>query len=484
MPIDLDTSPLRNRRTRIVATLGPASDDETSIAALVEAGVDVFRLNMSHGDHASHGATLARIREAAARADRVVGVLADLAGPKIRVGRFRDGGIELVEGEAVRVTTRDVEGEPGLIPSQYPELARDVRSGDRMLLADGAMELVVLDSDGVEARCEVRRGGFLTDRKGINLPGVDVSAPSLGPKDRADARFMLERGIDYLGLSFVRSAADVVSLRALVAECASHAGIIAKVERAEALHHADAVVSESDAVMVARGDLGVELPAERVPTIQHQLIDLARRHNRPVIVATQMLESMIESERPTRAEVSDVAHAVMAGADAVMLSGETASGEHPVEAARTMDRIAREAERYLWSTGAFGRLERLRGEPPIPFGDAVARSMAQLSRDLKVRAVVAVSRSGMSAVTLSAARPAAPLVAVSPDIAACRRMALMWGVIPIPCEEEALGDPVTLARRLVHERGLATPGEFFLLVRGFHADPYRNAPTITLLTAY
>lgn len=481
MGIDTEVQLLRNRRTKIVATLGPSSRDPDTIAALIEAGVNVFRLNMSHGDHASHGETFKTIRTAAEKAGRTIAILADLAGPKIRVGRFRDGAITLEEGARVVVTTRDVSGEPGLIPSQYEALADDVRPGDRVLLADGVMELRVDEVRDTEIGCTVVQGGVLSDRKGINLPDVAVSAPCLTDKDRSDARFLLGLGVDFLGLSFVRRGADVTELKSLVTACDGNAGIIAKIERPEALKESEEIIEAADGIMVARGDLGVELPPEQVPIAQHQLIAHSRRKNKPVIVATQMLESMIENPRPTRAEVADVSQAVFGGADAVMLSGETASGAHPVAAVHMMNRIARHTEGYLWQQGAFGALHANAGRGVMLFGDAVARSTAQLSRDLRVRTITVISASGMSAATMSSARPAAPIVSISPSVATCRKMSLMWGVIPYLADAADLADANALSKRLARQIGLASDGEFILMVRGFHADPQKNAPSITLL---
>ncbi len=482
MAIDTEVKLLALRRTKIVATLGPASNDAVTIARLMQAGVSVFRLNMSHGEHAGHRETFQSIRRLAEEASRHIAILADLAGPKIRVGRFVDGSIVLELGDTVTVTTRDVQGKAGLIPSQYEALADDVSRGDRILLADGVMELEVDRIEGTEITCTVTHGGVLEDRKGINLPGVKVSAPCLTEKDREDARFLLDLGIDYLGLSFVRQASDVAELAELIKACSATAGIVAKIERPEALEDVDAIVNGADAIMVARGDLGVELPPEQVPIAQRQLVDAARARNKPVIVATQMLESMIENARPTRAEVSDVSHTVLSGADAIMLSGETATGSHPVLAVEMMNRIARQSEAYLWEQGAFGGFDlRDRGEPPIPFGDAVARASGQLSRDLRVRGILVISHSGMSAATMSSARPAAPVVSISNNAASCRKMSLMWGVVPHLVRDEELEDSIAMARDRAQTLGLAEPGEFVLLVRGFHADPMKNTPSITLL---
>ncbi len=296
---------LKKKRTKIVATLGPASADPEIIRQLINAGVNVFRLNMSHGSHDSHHRVFERVREIAAEINPSVAMLADLCGPKIRTGRFRDGCIQLETGKRVVITTRDVVGDTGLIPSRYTALADEVTPGDRILLNDGLMELRVIGIDDTEITCEVIYGGILSDNKGINLPGVNISAPSLTEKDREDALFALRLGVDFLALSFVRRASDISELKDLVNTANGHASIIAKIEKPEALEDIDAIVDAADAIMVARGDLGVELNPEQVPVAQGQLIDRSRARFKPVIVATQMLESMIESSRPTRAEVTD-----------------------------------------------------------------------------------------------------------------------------------------------------------------------------------
>ncbi|MFT5393328.1 MAG: pyruvate kinase [Gammaproteobacteria bacterium] len=486
MTINTDIALLKHRRTKIVATLGPASASEDTIAALIAAGVNVFRLNMSHGTHHDHHRTYDWVRAAARDAQTPIAVLADLSGPKIRTGTFEDPtGIELSKGAHVTVTVRDVQGRPGLIPSQYEALANDVKAGDRILLADGVMELLVLAVDGTEVECQVIQGGRLTDRKGINLPGVDVSAPCLTEKDIVDATFALELGVDFLALSFVRRGSDIESLRALIDEHAhpdARPAIIAKIERPEALTHIKEIYESTDAIMVARGDLGVELPPEQVPAIQLQLINGAHAHNKPVIVATQMLESMIDNSRPTRAEVADVSQAVAHGADAVMLSAETASGQYPIEAVQMMDRIGRQTEASMWHQGAFGSM--LRAEdlvPPIPFGDAVARATALISRDLRVKGIMVLSQGGMTAATMSSGRPAAPVIAISSIERTYQRMSLMWGIIPVLVDDSQRATSTVLAKRLSQELGLTEPGDFILMVQGFHADPSLSAPSMTLL---
>jgi pyruvate kinase len=478
MPIDTTPPLLKYRRTRIVATLGPSSSDAATLARLVEAGVDVFRLNMSHGTQAGHAETLARVR--AATAGLPTTVFADLCGPKIRVERFADGAIELVEGEAVTVTTRDVVGGPGLVPTSYAGLPGDVCPGARMLLDDGNLALRVEAVDGPDVRCVVEVGGTLKDRKGINLPGVNVSAPSLTEKDRADARFALEAGVDALALSFVRRAADVHELRALMDAVGVRVPIIAKIEKPEALEDIEAILDVTDAIMVARGDLGVELPPEAVPLAQEALIEAARAKARPVIVATQMLESMVDNPRPTRAEVSDVANAVRSGADGVMLSAETAAGRHPVAAVRMMDRVARQTEAFLWAQCEFGSITE-RDAALGPVDAAIARCTARLSRDLDVRALVVVSHQGRSAAVISASRPAAPIVVATPTLAMQRRVNLGWGVLAAPLEAGDEVDLQAFARAAVQARGLAEPGDPILVVGGFRPEPADSAPTVTVL---
>lgn len=482
MTITTNIHLLKKRRTKIIATLGPATREPESIRKLIESGVNVFRLNMSHGDHEFHRTCFGHIRRIAAELHLPVGVLVDLCGPKIRAGRFREGQITLTDGSKVTVTTRDVTGEPGLIPSHYRALAGDVLPGNRILLNDGALELMVDTVAGTEITCTVVHGGILKDHKGINLPGVKVSAPSLTAKDQVDAKFALELGADFLALSFVRTAADVRELRELVTAQGKEICIIAKIEKPEALDNATEILDTADGIMVARGDLGVELKPEQVPVAQSQLIDLAKSKFKPVIVATQMLESMIEHARPTRAEVTDISYAVSLGTDAVMLSAETAAGAFPFEAVQMMDRIARQTEAALWQAGAYGSIPAVKPAPPLSIWDAISHTTAQLSRDLLVRAILVLSRSGVSAATVSSARPAAPVIAITGLPHTCRRMTLYWSVIPVLREDADKSDPDELARRVAQELGLAEPGQYVLLVKGFHSDPHQNRPSVSVVT--
>ncbi len=472
---------LKKRRTKIVATLGPASATAEIIRQLMLAGVNVFRLNMSHGDYDFHRTSYNHIRVVAEELKLPIGILADLCGPKIRAGKFRNGEILLKAGTRITVTTRDVEGGPELIPSQYTALAKDVMQGNRILLNDGLIELKVISVHDTEIVCDVVYGGVLKNHKGINLPGVNVSAPSLTEKDKKDAKFALDLGVDFLALSFVRRADDIRELRTIINDSGHHASIVAKIEKPEALADIEQIVEATDVIMVARGDLGVELNPEEVPVAQSQLIEKGRARFKPVIVATQMLESMVESARPTRAEVSDIAHAVTLGTDAVMLSAETASGKFPIEAVQMMDRIARQTESHLWKNGVYGATNTALVMPPVPIWDVIANATAHISRDIMAHAVVIITSSGMSAATMSSARPAAPVVAITNRKDVYRKMALLWGVIPVYSEDAGKMNPNEIARKTARELELVSPGEYILLVRGFHSDPAMNTPTITCL---
>lgn len=486
MKLDQQPRLLKRRRTKIVATLGPATADEAVVRQLIDAGVDVFRLNMAHGDRAGHRELCDRVRAAAAAADAQVAVLADLAGPKIRVGDFPGGSIDLADGGAVTVTSRDEPGDASTIPIGYGTLSDEVEPGHRLLLDDGKLELLVEAVVGEDVTCTVVHGGRLAVRKGVNFPDTALSVSAPTDNDLADARFAVELGVDFLGLSFVRSADDVRRLRTYVESVGGDVPIVAKIEKPEALGCAAEIFEVADAVMVARGDLGVEVPLENVPAAQDELVEIGRLRNKPVIIATQMLDSMMAHPRPTRAEVSDVAHAVSSGTDAVMLSGETAVGDHPVDAVETMDRIIRRTEAGQWEESAFHGLTQ--DEEPAHHGafrvhDAVGRAVSQLSRDLSVRAILVLSESGASARIVSSSRPAAPLLGASVDLRTCRRMNLFWGVVPTVITERDKGDAVALFRRLVVELGLAQGGEAGLVVRGFRDDLAANMPSIRVVTA-
>ncbi len=482
MPINTDIQLLKRRRCRIVATLGPATSEIKTISQLLTSGVNVFRLNMSHGDHEAHKSLLKNIRSAIRKTGINAAIMADLCGPKIRTGKFENDQVILKRREKVIVTTRSVLGNERLIPSQYKRLHQDVVKGQRILLNDGLLALDVLSVQGSEISCQVVHGGKLSNHKGINLPDSIVSAPALTAKDKKDAAFALEQGVDYLSLSFVRTAKDILQLRRIIQCSGSSTHIIAKIETPQALENITEIMDACDAIMVARGDLGVELKPEEVPVAQLQLIDQARKSNRPVIVATQVLESMIENPRPTRAEISDISYAVSSGADACMLSAETSVGKYPVSAIKTMDRTIRFTESYQWRAGVFGTfgLER-ENMPPLAFGDAISNATSQLSNDLLVRAIVVISRSGMSAVTVSAARPSAPIIGVTDNVSVASKMELMWGVIPRMCKSVELNDVNRLSRGYALDLKLAKQGDYIIVVQGFHADSALNAPGVSVL---
>jgi pyruvate kinase len=470
---------LKRRRTKIVATLGPSSNNAETIEKLIAAGMNVVRLNMSHGDHEAHAQAYKELRTAAHNARNPIGVLADLCGPKLRVGRFEAGGIDLVPGATVVVTTRDVTGHDGLVPSQYTSLHHEIGPGARILLDDGKLELRVDKVTGTEISCTVVRGGRLKDRKGMNLPDSHLATPALTEKDKEDARFAIGLGVDYLALSFVRKADDVRELRALL-PADEPPRIIAKIEHPDALDDIEAIIDAADGIMVARGDLGVELPPEEVPVIQRRLVALARAHSKPCIVATQMLESMIEAASPTRAEVSDVSTAVFSGADAVMLSAETASGAYPIEAVAMMDRIARQVEAHIFAERRFRDDAAVADPPPgaSPLAEAVGVAVAQLSRDLRCRAIVVVSQGGTGATArvMSAARPGSPIVGLAATLRGMLQQSLLWGVVPRLVQPAEIEEPEELARRVAVQLDLAAEGERILLVQGFE-----RVPSITVL---
>ncbi|MDQ6963058.1 MAG: pyruvate kinase [Mariprofundaceae bacterium] len=483
MSINLNDQQLRYRRTKIIATVGPATSSEEKISQLILAGANVFRLNMSHGTHDMHRLMSQRIRTVAAQHQSHIAILADLCGPKIRVGQFQAGFIQLETADLITVTTRPVMGEDKLIPSQYAQLHQELRPQHRIFLDDGLLELCVESIQGQDLLCRVIQGGKLSNGKGMNLPDSYITAPPLTQKDKDDVCFALSIGIDMLALSFVSCAQDIVQLKELLAEHGENVPIIAKVERLEALKNSEEIAQEADAIMIARGDLGVELDIEQVPVVQKELISLAKKYAKPVIVATQMLESMTQHPRPTRAEVADVSQSVSSGVDAIMLSAETASGKHPISAVQMMNRIARQAESHAWLHGAFSILERRIDNQSAnnPVSAAVARSTAALSRELSVHAIIVISNTGVTTTTMSSARPAAPIVAISPHMKTCCRTNLCWGVIPFFEQNTEQQDPLQLARRIAIELKLAKKGDYIIIVQGFNKKKDLSTPSITTI---
>ncbi|MFJ4773890.1 pyruvate kinase [Streptomyces uncialis] len=414
------------RRAKIVCTLGPATDSYDQIKALVEAGMDVARFNLSHGDYADHEERYQRVRKASEETGRSVGMLADLQGPKIRLGRFTEGPVLLERGDTFTITVED--GAPGdrhTCGTTYSGLAADVTPGEHILIDDGKVTLKVTEVDGPRVRTTVIEGGMVSDHKGLNLPGVAVSVPALSTKDQDDLRWALRTGFDVIALSFVRSGNDIKDVHRIMKEEGRRLPVIAKVEKPQAVDNIEDIVAAFDGIMVARGDLGVEMPLEQVPLVQKRAIKLAKRNAKPVIVATQMLDSMIENSRPTRAEASDVANAVIDGTDAVMLSGETSVGKYPVETVRTMARIVEAAEEDILSKGLPPLTEL---NKPRTQGGAVARAAAEMGDFLGAKFLVAFTQSGDTVKRLSRYRSPIPLLAFTPDPETRSQLNLTWGV--------------------------------------------------------
>ena len=479
---DVEDIALRWRRTKIIATLGPASDSLATIERLINAGVDLVRLNMSHGDEASHRNLVSRVRRASKRIGKHVAILMDLCGPKIRVGKLENGSMELKAGSKVIVTTREIIGKDGVIPSQYRSLHKDLKKGESILLDDGKYSLRVIKIVDQDVHCRVIDGGLLRDHKGMNLPDSKLSTSALTPKDRKDAQLAVELDADFLALSFVRSAADIVMLKRHLKKLGKSVPIISKIERPESVENIDEIMRESFGIMIARGDLGIELPAERVPLIQKKLVSLARQRGVPVIIATQMLESMMSYPRPTRAEVGDVASAALLSADATMLSGETAAGDYPIEAVKTMDRVLREVEKHQWQEGSFALEAIADRKVKTHFErEAMAHAAVQLSQDLELDAIVVPTNTGTTARIMSAHRPVSPMVGACVNDAICRQMALHWGIVPVHIERKNNLDWREICEEISSKSGLGKSGHNVLLVSGFNDDPVLAEPVLKLM---
>ncbi|MET0302412.1 MAG: pyruvate kinase [Microbacteriaceae bacterium] len=449
------------RRAKIVATLGPATSSYENIRAIIEAGVNVARMNLSHGSYDVHNEVYANVRKAAEDTQAPIAVLVDLQGPKIRLGKFANGPHDLAQGDIFTITTEEVEGTKELVGTTFKGLPNDVKAGDFLLIDDGKVRVKVLDTDGVRVRTEVIVAGPVSNNKGINLPGVAVNVPALSDKDEADLRWGLNLGADYIALSFVRNAADIERVHEIMAEEGRKVPVIAKIEKPQAVDALEEIIDAFDGIMVARGDLGVELPLEAVPIVQKRAVELARRMAKPVIVATQMLESMISIPVPTRAETSDVANAVLDGADAVMLSGETSVGDYPVITVSTMARIVASTEEH--------GLERIPplGTKPRTQGGAITLAAAEVAQFVEAKYVCVFTESGDSARRMSRLRFPIPMKAFTPDEAIQRRMALTWGI------ESFLVDRVTHTDAMYEQvdkalldNGLAEPGDKVVVISG------------------
>lgn len=422
------------RRTKIVCTVGPASADEATLEQMISSGMNVARLNFSHGDHDSHQQLIERIRAVAKRLNQPVAILQDLCGPKIRLGQLPEQGVRLHQGDVVSLCSTGQAGE-GDLPVDYPSLHEDVQVGDSIMLSDGLMELQVERIDAPQVQCSVISGGVAYSRKGVNMPSSHLSIPAFTEKDRDDLRFGLQQGVDIVALSFVRGADDLKEIRTMLAEVPEAPKLVAKIEKPQAVAHIEEILDVVDVVMIARGDLGVEVPLEQVPVLQKQLIHKARLKGKAVITATQMLSSMVSNPRPTRAEAADVANAIYDGTDALMLSDETASGDYPVAATRMLDRIARSTEPHLDS--ALSLIQDDGNDPP-QVSWAVGRAAVTLAEDLRASAIVAYTQSGFTASCVSRFRPDCPVIGLTTNEQRCRQMNLLWGVLPVtiePCSD-------------------------------------------------
>jgi pyruvate kinase len=451
----------RRRRTRIIATVGPASSTEEVLARLFQAGADVFRLNFSHGTHDDHAARIATIRDLEKRFDRPIGILADVQGPKLRVGRFGGGRVQLQTGQTFQLDLNPTPGDVTRVNLPHPEIMEAAGIGTNLLLDDGKLRLRVTRKREDHLMTEIVVGGPLSDRKGVNVPDVVLPIPALTIKDREDLAFALEHGVDFIGLSFVQRAEDVAEAQEIAA---GRAWIMTKLEKPQALDNLDAILALSDCVMVARGDLGVELPPEEVPLAQKRIVRAARALGKPVVVATQMLESMISAPAPTRAEASDVATAVFDGADAVMLSAETAAGQYPYEAVNIMDRIiARVEQDPGWRAG----IEASRAEAEMTTADAIAAAARQVAHTIHASTICAFTSSGSTALKAARERPEAPILSLTPAIETARRLAVVWGVHAVVAPEaHSMTETVTRATKVALAEGLAQHNSEIVVIAG------------------
>jgi len=469
------------RRTKIVVTIGPATASEEKILALMEAGVDIFRLNFSHGEQAQKAQIIRTIRHLSRQRQRAAAILGDLQGPKIRTGKMRDGVQLLVKGQSVVITPQDVLGDAGVIPTTFQGLATVVHPGDRILLDDGLLELEVSDVVGEEIQCRVLVGGTLKDRKGINLPGGAVSVPALTEKDRQDLDFCIREGVDWVALSFVRRASDLIELKNHIWAQKAELGVIAKIEKPQAVAAFDEILDVADGIMVARGDLGVEMSPEKVPLIQKRIIRQCNAAGKPVITATQMLESMIEHPRPTRAETSDVANAILDGTDAVMLSAETATGKYPLEAVSLMVRVAQDVESDpVLKTQVFHPLSETAGYRRLP--EAIGQAACRVAEGIGAAAILAFTQTGSTAALVAKYRPAIPIFAVTPTQSVRRRLALYAGVRSIRVDIQ--GDTETQIRSVeeaVLQAGVLKKGDVVVLTMG---SPVSAPGTTNLLKVH
>lgn len=468
MPLDLN-----RKHTKVVATIGPASRDPETLRAMIRAGMNVARINFSHGDHKAHGETIDRVRKIAAEEDAVIAILCDIQGPKIRIGKLEKEPIMVSPGDKITLTLDDVIGKKDLVALPHPEFVKDITVGTNLLLDDGNLEFEVIDTTARTVTCEVVIGGPLKSRKGVSAPNAKLTLSAITDKDREDIEFALSKDCDYIAMSFVRSADDIRELRWLMKHLGTDTAVIAKIEMKEALENIENIISVCEGIMVARGDLGVETPAEEVPFHQKRIIALCNAAGKPVITATQMLESMTSNPRPTRAEASDVYNAIIDGTDAIMLSAESASGDYPVRAVEVMSNIANIAEEHLQETTSDIQL------PPAPsedssldqtteyISDAISKATFDISEAIQPTAIVTTSLSGYTTRRVAKERPATPILCMTPNATTQRRMALVWGVIPLLVQEfGTIDEMISIIIRAAHDRGLVHRGDKLVIIAG------------------
>lgn len=464
----MSPSRIEIKRTKIVATLGPSSRDEQIIRRIIRAGMDVARINFSHGDHQTHGETIATVRRIASEEGTVVAIMCDIQGPKIRIGQVPNEPLMLVPGETITLSLNGGSGDDRVIPLPHPEFIQDIKPETHLLLDDGQLELIVRAATKTELVCEVLVGGPLTSRKGVMAPNARLSLSAITDKDREDIQFALSQNTDYIAMSFVRSENDIRELRWLIKHLGGDTGIVSKIEKHEALENIEAIIDASDGVMVARGDLGLEIPPQEVPRYQKQIIRLCNAAGKPVITATQMLSSMVDNPRPTRAEASDVYNAILDGSDAVMLSNETASGHYPVEAVDMMAHIATIAEQGFWAN----RPHDMRVNPTNLTGreaisDAVSQAACEIAEVLSAKALVTLTLTGYTTRRVAKERPRTPVLCITPNEVTLRRMALTWGVLPLLIPQFSTMDEMTnIVVRTAYDAKLVSRGDSLVLIAG------------------
>ena len=453
------------RKTKIICTLGPSTDKEGVLETLIQEGMDVARFNFSHGSHREQKERLIKLQEIRERLGRPVAALLDTKGPEIRIRTFKEGKVELVEGQEFTLTSEDIEGTNEKVSVTYEDLYKDLKPGDSVLIDDGLIGLEVVSIEGKEIHCVVKNGGMVSDRKGVNLPGVDVNMPFISPKDKEDILFGIREGFDFIAASFTRTAEDVAEIRKILYENGgADIGIIAKIENQQGVNNIDRIIEAADGIMIARGDMGVEIPLEDVPVIQKEIIAKVYNAGKQVITATQMLDSMIKNPRPTRAETTDVANAIYQGTSAIMLSGETAAGKYPVEALKTMVRIAVRTESDIPYTELFSVRKK---EEKKDMTTAISHATCMTAIDMDAKAIITVTKSGHTARMVSRFRPGCPIVGCTSDMRTCRKLNLSWGISPILIKEEYSMEILFLhATEAAEREGFVQEGDVAILTAG------------------